>query len=142
LAAPSEFESSLLRGIHRSVIAKLAAEGFDDSQEDSQQDGQRWTTTYTDGILSRETERRWTLSDEHGQPPRGLQNRLKGAVEVSLVGSIPIHPRQPFVAMTAKVTATSADVSTLLRTSLDVIARYPGNQPVGFNKYVERFNGP
>src|SRR5579859_541483 len=28
---------------------------------------------------------------------RGLQNRLRGAVEASWVGSIPIHPRQTFL---------------------------------------------
>ena len=33
------------------------------------------------------------LTDGGGRQPRGLQNRLRGAVEASWVGSIPIHPR-------------------------------------------------
>jgi hypothetical protein len=33
--------------------------------------------------------------DPGGWQARGLQNRLRGAVEASWVGSIPIHPRQP-----------------------------------------------
>jgi hypothetical protein len=40
------------------------------------------------------TELKRTLGDVCGRQTGGLQNRLKGAVEVSLVGSIPIHPRQ------------------------------------------------
>jgi hypothetical protein len=32
--------------------------------------------------------------DADGRQKRGLQNRLRGAVEASWVGSIPIHPRQ------------------------------------------------
>jgi hypothetical protein len=35
-----------------------------------------------------------TLVDAHGRLTRRLQNRLRGAVEASWVGSIPIHPRQ------------------------------------------------
>ena len=53
-----------------------------------------------------------TLMDVSERPPRGLQNRLRGAVEASWVGSIPIHPRQfwPVSAdMTAKVTAKTAN---------------------------------
>jgi len=34
-----------------------------------------------------------TLTDAHGRLTRGLQNRLRGAVEASWMGSIPIHPR-------------------------------------------------
>src|SRR5438477_4739266 len=58
--------------------------------------------------------------------PRGLQNRLRGAVEASWVGSIPIHPRQ-ISAMKAKSDGhsgapkrTSADayVCTTWRTRL------------------------
>ena len=34
------------------------------------------------------------LTDDGGRQTPGLQNRLRGAVEASWVGSIPIHPRQ------------------------------------------------
>ncbi len=54
------------------------------------------------------TEPQRTLVDGPGLLPRGLQNRLRGAAEASLVGSIPIHPRHVLPAMTAKMTATAA----------------------------------
>jgi len=50
--------------------------------------------------------------DTGGRQTRGLQNRLRGAVEASWVGSIPIHPRhfRPVLAeMTAMMTAKTAD---------------------------------
>jgi hypothetical protein len=52
----------------------------------------------------------WTLVDGRGRQPRGLQNRLRGAAEASWVGSIPIHPRHFSAVVTAKVTATAADI--------------------------------
>jgi hypothetical protein len=36
-----------------------------------------------------------------GRRDRGLQNRLRGRAEASWVGSIPIHPRQSSLLMTA-----------------------------------------
>ena len=81
---------------------------FVDSQHDSQWAGQLRTRVNDHGIVKLVTELQWTLMDAHGRQARGLQNRLRGAVEASWVGSIPIHPRQswPFLAaMTAKTTA-------------------------------------
>src|SRR5260370_21063119 len=45
--------------------------------------------------------------DLGGYHPRGLQNRLRGAVEASWVGSIPIHPRHDSAVVTAKMTAAA-----------------------------------
>src|SRR5438552_10828752 len=56
-----------------------------------------------------------TPLDSGGRRTGGLQNRLRGAVEASWVGSIPIHPRQ-ISAMKAKVTATAAHRSERRRT--------------------------
>ena len=65
-----------------------------DSQGDSQHARHLWTRADDHGIGALATELQRTLMDGHGRKARGLQNRLKGAVKVSLVGSIPIHPRQ------------------------------------------------
>ena len=46
------------------------------------------------GICERTIELHWTVMDVNGRQARGLQNRLRGAVEASWVGSIPIHPSQ------------------------------------------------
>ncbi len=46
------------------------------------------------GIKPRSSELGLMLTDVGGRQTRGLQNRLRGAVEASWVGSIPIHPRQ------------------------------------------------
>jgi hypothetical protein len=49
--------------------------------------------------------------------PRGLQNRLRGAVEASWVGSIPIHPRQfwpVLTEMTAKIAGGSSRAFALI----------------------------
>ena len=47
-----------------------------------------------DGLPKSPIELRRTLTNGSGRQPCGLQNRLRGAVEASWVGSIPIHPRQ------------------------------------------------
>jgi len=50
-----------------------------------------------------------TVMDVCGLEAHDLQNRLRGAVEASWVGSMPIHPRQFWPVskqMTAKMTAT------------------------------------
>jgi hypothetical protein len=57
-------------------------------------------------------ELQWTVMDVTGRPAHGLQNRLKGAVEVSLVSSILIHPRQLALRVTAKMTAKRMDVTS------------------------------
>ncbi len=54
-----------------------------------------------------------------GHEVGGLQNRLRGAAEASWVGSIPIHPRQIWAAMTANMTATAGDVGAHWRTVAD-----------------------
>ena len=64
-----------------------------DSQDDSQLAGQERTSASDDGIGNLTTELQRTLMDGDGRQARGLQNRLRGAVEASRVGSIPIHPR-------------------------------------------------
>ena len=57
--------------------------------------GGRWRTIMDDyGIAVSAIQLRQTSVDECGCQVRGLQNRLRGAVEASWVGSIPIHPRQ------------------------------------------------
>jgi hypothetical protein len=65
-----------------------------DSQADSQAHGRLRTRADDHGLSMLHIEPRWTLMDVRGRQPRGLQDRLRGAVEASWVGSIPIHPRQ------------------------------------------------
>ena len=65
-----------------------------DSHEDSQARGRLWTRADNFGWANFAIELERTLTDVRGCHAPGLQNRLKGAVDVSLVGSIPIHPRQ------------------------------------------------
>ena len=85
---------------------------LDDSQEDSQVDGQRRSLADICGLSTTMSKLRRTPMDAGGHQTRGLQNRLRGAAEASWVGSIPIHPRQfsPVLPeMTAKLTATRLD---------------------------------
>ena len=65
----------------------------DDSQVDSQADGRLQTVADDNGLTRLAIERRRTLVDVNGRQSRGLQNRLRGAVEASWVSSILIHPR-------------------------------------------------
>ena len=64
---------------------------------DSQSGGRMRTSVDVHGMCKPEIELQWTFMDLSGPNARGLQNRLRGAVEASWVGSIPIHPRQYLV---------------------------------------------
>jgi hypothetical protein len=65
-----------------------------DSQHDSQLRHLRRTLTDVSRLMTRRFDLGWTSADVSGLEKHGLQNRLRGAVEASWVGSIPIHPRQ------------------------------------------------
>jgi len=65
-----------------------------DSQDDSQAGEQPPTNVDDLGFVTVMFDLEWTSLDDPGRRPGGLQNRLRGAVEASWVGSIPIHPRQ------------------------------------------------
>src|SRR6266446_4181572 len=69
------------------------ADSQDDSQDDSQVSRRLRTNADGHGLRPFMTELARTLEDGYGRWTRGLQNRLRGAVEASWVGSIPIHPR-------------------------------------------------
>src|SRR5229473_1020713 len=71
-------DSSLLPAVRRSV----------DSQDDSQHDGQLRTSTNEHGICELPIELKWTLTGGCGRKTRGLQNRLRGAVEASWVSCV------------------------------------------------------
>ena len=60
----------------------------------SQAHGRLRTMADDDGLVRLPIKRRRTLMDILGRDVRGLQNRLRGAVEASWVSSILIHPRQ------------------------------------------------
>ncbi len=88
-----------------------------DSQADSQLSEWQRMTAYDRGFNNAWLELRWTVVDAR-ERARGLQNRLRGAVEASWVGSIPIHPRHDPAVVTAKklpigallVSGTNADL--------------------------------
>src|SRR5437867_3704958 len=63
-----------------------------DSQGDSHLRKLKRTLTDGGGQLMPQIDLRRTLAYGRGCRERGLQNRLRGAVEASWVGSIPIHP--------------------------------------------------
>ena len=65
-----------------------------DSQVDSQLCAQWRRDVDVRGLQLAHLHLERTWADGHGGQNRGLQNRLRGAVEASWVGSIPIHPRQ------------------------------------------------
>jgi hypothetical protein len=65
-----------------------------DSQHDSQFDGRLQTNANLYGVAMSIIELERTAANVYGRQARGLQNCLRGAVEASWVGSIPIHPRQ------------------------------------------------
>ena len=75
-----------------------------DSQADSQHRELERTTANGSRLCLADFHLERTAVDAGGQQKRALQNRLRGAVEASWVGSIPIHPRQRSRFMTAKVT--------------------------------------
>ena len=66
---------------------------LNDSQDDSQLSAHGQTKADDPGIGCRTTELKRTSTNVVGWQTRGLQNRLRGAVEASWVGSIPIHLR-------------------------------------------------
>ena len=65
-----------------------------DSQDDSQVGGLLRTATDDYGFSVPTSDPARTFTHVYGRLPRGLQNRLRGAVEASRVSSILIHPRQ------------------------------------------------
>ncbi len=71
----------------------MSARGFD-SHDDSQLCDQRRTSMDVSGQWIRHFDLGRMSVDGSGRQKRGLQNRLRGAVKASWVGSIPIHPRQ------------------------------------------------
>jgi hypothetical protein len=79
--------------VYKLSLCKGSSPASDDSQDDSQPGGRRRTRPLDHGLLMRTVDRQHTFVDGPGRQPRGLQNRFRGAVEASWVGSIPIHPR-------------------------------------------------
>ena len=65
-----------------------------DSQGDNQLREPRHTLTDVSARWTRPFDLGRTSAHRSGCEKHGLQNRLRGAVEASWVGSIPIHPRQ------------------------------------------------
>jgi len=102
------------------LTARCAISTAGDSQDDRQAGGWLWTNADESGIGRSATELQWTVMDARAFRGPGLQNRLRGAVEASWVGSIPIHPPPNFVAVTAKMTATEAACSE--RSMLSIVA--------------------
>ena len=62
-------------------------------KDDSQLRARKRTPAYVRGIEFANLGLERTSVDVHGCMTRGLQNRLRGAVEASRVSSILIHPR-------------------------------------------------
>src|SRR5947209_6018099 len=78
------------------MVRDRASEGGrgPDSQADSHSVGYWQQSANVSGLLAAGFHLEWTSANVGGRQKRGLQNRLRGAVEASWVGSIPIHPRQ------------------------------------------------
>ncbi len=82
-------------GFHHIALAlDISVPFVDDSQADSQLCGSWRTTADIRELAAARSNHARTSADMSGCQKRGLQNRLRGAVEASWVGSIPIHPRQ------------------------------------------------